>query len=449
MPKPARIFLSSPHIGPDELELVKEAFATNWIAPLGPHVDAFEQEFCAALTAPRLSVIREGREVLEKDQTAFPARQPPIINNSTLTTNNPAPITGYAPLHAAALSSGTAALHLALRMLGVQAGEEVFCSSLTFSASANPIAYERGRPVFIDSERTSWNMDPARLAEALADRARRGKLPKAVILVHLYGQSADLAAITALCAQYDVPLIEDAAEALGATYAPKSSVTRSQLSGSPGPNNQEPITNNSLTPGTRGVMGIFSFNGNKIITTSGGGMLVSADEALIKKARFLATQARDPAPHYQHSEIGFNYRMSNVLAAIGRGQLRVLPDRVAARRANCAFYQKAFADVPGIAFMPEAPWGRSTRWLTCILVDPQEFGADRETIRLALERENIEARPVWKPMHLQPVFAGCDRFGGDVAEDLFNRGLCLPSGSNLTPSDLERVAVAVCRCAGR
>ncbi len=376
MAKAPRIFLSSPHMGSDEFELVREAFATNWIAPLGPHVDAFEREFAALVGSP----------------------------------------------HAAALSSGTAALHLALRLLKLQAGEEVFCSTLTFSASANPIAYEGGRPVFIDSERASWNMDPNRLAEALANRAKIGRLPRAVILVHLYGQSADLESVAALCERYGVTLIEDAAEALGATYK-------------------------GITPGTRGRMGIFSFNGNKIITTSGGGMLVSADEALITQARFLATQARDPAPHYEHSQIGFNYRLSNVLAAIGRGQLHVLAERVNARRANCEFYQRAFADLPGIEFMPEAPWGRSSRWLTCVVIDPGKFGADREAVRLALGAENIEARPVWKPMHLQPVFAGCECFGGEVAEDLFNRGLCLPSGSNLTRADLERVAAVVRRCA--
>jgi dTDP-4-amino-4,6-dideoxygalactose transaminase len=363
-------------MGTDELELVREAFATNWIAPLGPHVDAFEREFAKRVGSP----------------------------------------------HAAALSSGTAALHLSLRLLGLKPGDEVFCSSLTFSASANPILYENARPVFIDCERASWNLDPARLAEALADRAEKGRLPRAVILVHLYGQSADLDAIAGLCDRYGVTLIEDAAEALGATYK-------------------------GISPGTRGRMGIYSFNGNKIITTSGGGMLVSGEGALIDKARFLATQARDPAPHYQHSELGFNYRLSNVLAAIGRGQLRVLAERVDARRANCEFYQRAFADLPGIEFMPEAPWGRSTRWLTCVLIDPKRFGADREALRVALAAENIEARPVWKPMHSQPIFAGCDAFGGEVAEDLFLRGLCLPSGSNLAVADLTRVVNTVRRCA--
>ena len=362
-------------MGSDEFELVRETFATNWIAPLGPNVDAFEREFATLVDSP----------------------------------------------FAAALSSGTAALHLSLRLLGVKPGEEVFCSTLTFSASANPIVYEGGQPVFIDCERTSWNMDPTRLADALADRKRKGRLPCAVVLVHLYGQSADIDAIEKLCLQYGVPLIEDAAEALGATYK-------------------------GIAPGTRGRMGIYSFNGNKIITTSGGGMLVSADAALVDKARFLATQARDPMPHYEHSEIGYNYRLSNVLAAIGRGQLRVLADRVNARRANCAFYKQAFAGLLGLEFMPEAPWGRSTRWLTCILIDSKKFGVDRETVRLTLEADNIEARPVWKPMHLQPVFAGCAAFGGEVAEDLFNRGLCLPSGSNLSPGDLERVANAVRRC---
>jgi dTDP-4-amino-4,6-dideoxygalactose transaminase len=375
--KSKRIYLSPPHLGTEELELVRDAFASNWIAPLGPHVDAFEREFAAAVGSP----------------------------------------------HAAALVSGTAALHLALRLVGLQPSGEVFCSTLTFVASANPIVYEGGRPVFIDCERASWNMDPARLAEALTDRARKNRLPRAVILAHVYGQSADLDEVVRLCDHYGVALIEDAAEALGADYK-------------------------GAVPGVRGRMGVFSFNGNKIITTSGGGMLVGAEGLVIDRARFLASQARERAPHYQHEEIGYNYRMSNVLAAIGRGQLRLLPARVEARRANCAFYQKAFADIPGIEFMPEAPWGRSSRWLTCVLIEPEKFGADRETVRLALEAENIEARPVWKPMHLQPMFSDCEAFGGAVAEDLFARGLCLPSGSSLTPEDLERVAAVVRGCAG-
>ena len=375
---PARIYLSSPHMGTAEFEFVREAFTTNWIAPVGPHVDAFEREFAAAVGSP----------------------------------------------HAAALASGTAALHLAMRLIRVKVGDEVMVSTLTFSASVNPILYEGGRPVFIDSERTSWNMDPQRLADALATRARKGCLPKAVILVHLYGQSADIDAVQALCDRYEVPLIEDAAEALGATYK-------------------------GIAPGTRGRMGIYSFNGNKIITTSSGGMLVSADAKLTEKARFMATQARDPAPHYQHSEIGYNYRLSNVLAGIGRGQLQVLADRVKARRANTEFYQKALADLPGLAFMPEAPWGRCTRWLTCITIDPVLAGTDHEKVRETLATQNIEARPVWKPMHQQPIFADYERVGGEVAEDLFKHGLCLPSGSNLTAADLERVATAVRGCWAR
>jgi dTDP-4-amino-4,6-dideoxygalactose transaminase len=296
------------------------------------------------------------------------------------------------------------------------------------------------------------------------------------VVVHLYGQCADLEPIAALCAQYGVPLIEDAAEALGAVYyggrQAEGGERRTEDGGqrtedrgqrtedggrraeaaSTGPTSEiRPPTSDlrppssGIAPGTVGRLGIFSFNGNKILTTSGGGMLVSQDEALIKKARFWATQSRDPAPHYQHSEIGYNYRLSNVLAGIGRGQLRVLEDRVNARRANCAYYERAFRDLPGIEFMPEAPWNRCTRWLTCVLVDPRAFGMDREAIRLALEAENIEARPVWKPMHLQPVFAECAKFGGAVAEDLFARGLCLPSGSNLTEVDLERVVGVVRR----
>jgi len=369
-----RVYLSSPHMGGDEQALVAEAFETNWIAPLGPHVDAFEREFAERVGAS----------------------------------------------HAAALGSGTAALHLALQLAGVGPGDEVFVSTLTFVASVNPIRYLGATPVFIDSDRESWNMDPTLLAEALEEAARAGRLPRAVVVVHLYGQSADLDPILAACDAHGVPLIEDAAEALGSTYRGRA-------------------------PGTLGQSGVFSFNGNKIITTSGGGMLVSEDGDLVARARHLATQARDPAPHYQHSEIGYNYRLSNVLAAIGRGQLRVLEERVEARRANFEFYREALADVRGIRFMPEADWGRHTRWLTCLTVDPAEFGADREAIRRALEEENIEARPVWKPMHLQPVFAECRSVGGAVAEDLFMHGLCLPSGSNLLPADRERVVEAIGR----
>ncbi|BAY07133.1 DegT/DnrJ/EryC1/StrS family aminotransferase [Calothrix sp. NIES-2098] len=369
-----QILLSTPHMGDRELEFVQEAFATNWIAPVGPHVDAFEQEFCQVTGA------------------------------------------GYA----AAVSSGTAAIHLALRLIGVESGDEVFCSTLTFAATANPIVYQGAKPVFIDSDRTSWNMNPDLLQAALEHRARIGKLPKAVVLVHLYGQSADIDPILKACDRYEIPLIEDAAEALGATYKGRH-------------------------PGTFGKIGIYSFNGNKIITTSGGGMLVSDDPDLVKKARFLATQARDPAPHYQHSEIGFNYRLSNVLAGIGRGQLQVLSDRVAARRRNFEIYQQALGKLPGIEFMPEASFGRATRWLTCLTINPQVFGADREQVRLALAAQQIEARPVWKPLHLQPVFANCEAIGGSVAEELFTQGLCLPSGSNLTDEDLERVINAIAK----
>ena len=371
---PPRIYLSPPYLNGQELPLVHEAFTSNWIAPLGPHVDAFEQEFCVAAG------------------TAY----------------------------AAALSSGTAALHLALRALRLSPGDEVICSTLTFSATVNPITYEGAVPIFVDSDDQTWNMSPALLQEAIRARRQMGKRVRAVIVVHLYGQSADVAPILAICRQHDVPLIEDAAEALGATYKGKA-------------------------PGSLGWCGIHSFNGNKIITTSGGGMLVSNDKDLIDKARHLATQARDPAPHYQHSEIGFNYRMSNVLAAIGRGQLKTLSERVSARRRNFSFYQEALRDLPGISFMPEASYGTCTRWLTCILINPVTSGVTREQVRLALERENIEARPVWKPMHRQPVFQGFPSFGGVVSERLFECGLCLPSGSDLTASELERVTSVIRR----
>ena len=371
-----RIYLSPPHLSGRELEYVHEAFASNWIAPLGPQVDAFERELAEVVGAG----------------------------------------------HAAALSSGTAAIHLALLLAGVGAGDEVLVSTLTFSASVNPIVYCGARPAFIDSEPASWNMDAGLLAETLDRRARAGRLPKAVVVVHLYGQSADLDPIVDACERHGVTLIEDAAEALGASY-------------------------HGRAPGTFGRMGVFSFNGNKVITTSGGGMLVSDDAGLIARARKLATQARDPAPHYEHSEIGYNYRLSNVLAAIGRGQLESLEERVAARRRNAEWYARAFRDVPGITIQPEASWGTHARWLSCVTIDPAEFGADREHVRQALEAENIESRPVWKPMHLQPVFAGYESIGGDVAADLFERGLCLPSGSSLTAAEHERVVEIVLGCA--
>jgi pyridoxal phosphate-dependent aminotransferase EpsN len=363
-----RIYLSPPHLSGREQEYLAEAFASNWIAPLGPQVEAFQEEFALAVGSR----------------------------------------------HALALSSGTAALHLALQLSGVGPGSEVLVSTLTFAASVNPILYLGGTPVFIDSERASWNMDPALLVAELERRARIGRLPAAVVLVHLYGQSADLDPILASCARFGVPLIEDAAEALGASYRGRAA-------------------------GTFGRAGVFSFNGNKIITTSGGGMLVSDDAQLVSHALKLATQARDPAPHYEHSEIGYNYRMSNVLAAIGRGQLSVLQDRVRARRRNFEFYANALNGMPGIQFMPEAAWGTHTRWLTTILVDPMEFGTDREQLRRRLEQDNIEARPLWKPMHLQPVFNGYQRVNGEVAEELFSLGLCLPSGSSMTLADLRRV----------
>lgn len=358
-----------------EQQFVQEAFDTNWIAPLGPHVDAFEREFAKLV----------GTE------------------------------------HAAALSSGTAAIHLALLLTNVKPGDEVLVSTLTFSASINPIIYVGAKPVFIDSDRESWNMDPNLLIATIERKVREGNKPKAVLPVHLYGQSADMDPILDICNRHGIPIIEDAAEALGATY--KGGI-----------------------PGTFGKAGIYSFNGNKIITTSGGGMLVSNDGDLITHARKLATQARDAAPHYEHSEIGYNYRMSNVLAGIGRGQLRVLEDRVQARRRNFQYYKQTIGDLPGIEFMPEPAWSRHTRWLTCLTVDPQKFGVDRETVRLALEEKNIEARPVWKPMHLQPIFAHYEYVGGDVAEQLFETGLCLPSGSNLLESDLQRVVQVVRDC---
>lgn len=375
----ARIFLSTPHLSGAEQANVEDALASNWIAPLGPHVEAFEREFAAVVGSQ----------------------------------------------HALALSSGTAAIHLGLIHLGVGPGDEVLVSDLTFSASVNPIVYQGARPVLVDSERTSWNIDPGLVDDTLRRKARAGKLPRAVIPVHLYGQSADLDPILRVCAEFGVPVLEDAAEALGASY-------------------------HNRAPGAVGNAGAYSLNGNKIITTSGGGMLVSDDEQLIAHARKLATQARDPAPFYQHSEIGFNYRLSNILAAIGRAQLTVLEDRVQARRRNADHYRKAVDGLPGITLQPEAPWGRHTRWLTVITVDPAEAGVDREGIRLALEAENIEARPVWKPMHLQPVFAKCEVIGGSASQEFFDHGLCLPSGSNLTEADLNLVCDVIGRTvAGR
>lgn len=370
-----RIYLSAPHLGGEELGFVQDAFASNYIAPIGPQVDAFEQEFAD----------RVGSR------------------------------------HATAVSSGTAALHLLLRYAGVGVGDEVICSTLTFVASVNPIVYLGGMPVFIDSDCTSWNMNPEILATELEKRSGENRLPKAVVLVHLYGQSADIDPIKKVCNRFNVVLLEDAAEALGANYKGQA-------------------------PGTFGLAGFYSFNGNKIITTSGGGMIVSDNEDLIRKVKFWATQAKDNAVHYEHSEIGYNYRMSNVLAAIGRGQLQVLKKRVAQKRAIFDFYQKHLEHLPGISFMPEADYGMATRWLTCLTIDPSQFGTNRDAVRLALERENIEARPVWKPMHMQPVFSNCTVVGGSVAERLFATGLCLPSGTALNDSDLQRIVDIVTRC---
>ena len=368
-----RIYLSPPHVFGAEQSLVADAFESNWIAPLGPHVDAFEKEFEGVVDVP----------------------------------------------HAVALSSGTAALHLAMELLGVSARDHVICSSLTFSASANPIRYQGATPVFVDSDKT-WTMDANLLEDALKSGDAAGRRAKAVIAVDLYGQCADYQPILELCGRYGVPLVEDAAEALGATYKGRPS-------------------------GGFGRLGVFSFNGNKIITTSGGGMLVSHEKALVDRARFLATQARDPAPHYEHSCIGYNYRLSNVLAAIGRGQLKTLAQRVAMRRRIFERYVEGLGDLPGVEFMPEAPYGRPTRWLTCLTISPEVCGADRESVRLALEAENIEGRPVWKPMHMQPVFAGTRVFGGAVSERLFRDGLCLPSGSSLSPDEQDRVISIVRR----
>lgn len=363
-----RIYLSPPHMSGKELDYIHDAFASNWIAPVGPHVDAFEKEFCDLTGAP----------------------------------------------YAAAISSGTAALHLALILAGIQQGDEVACSTFTFAGSAFPVVYCGAHPVFIDSEPQSWNMDPVLLAQAIEERKKKGNRIKAVVVVHLYGQSANLDDILEICNRNDVTLIEDAAESLGASY--KGTAT-----------------------GTLGKIGIFSFNGNKIVTTSGGGMLVSADKDLVDRARFLATQARDPAPHYEHSSVGYNYRMSNILAGIGRAQLGVLRDRVAAKRRIFDFYKTQLAGIDGFEFMPEPAWGVSNRWLTCCTIDAAHAGVSANDIRLQLESENIESRPLWKPMHLQPVFSKASAYVNGVSEKFFANGLCLPSGTSMTDADLERV----------
>ncbi len=399
--KPDRIFLSPPHMSGYEQHYIDEAFESNYIAPLGPQVDAFEREFS------------------EK--------------------------TGIS--HALALSSGTAAMHLALCELGVMVGDEVIISTLTFIGSVSPVTFLGAKPVFIDADYKTWNMDPDLLAREINACAHRSRLPKAVVPTDLYGQCADLDRILEICTPYAIPVIADAAEALGATYKGRGA-------------------------GAGAKAAIFSFNGNKIITTSGGGMLTSEDEEFIAKARFLSQQARDYAPHYEHSQIGFNYRMSNVLAAIGRGQLRILDERIRVKRQIFSKYKACLQDIDGIEFMPEAPYGESNRWLTVILISPEKFGTDRETVRMALEAENIEARPVWKPMHIQPVFncrpnrQGARRLGnfdiktekkqkmrysarsvgGSIAEDLFKRGLCLPSGTAMTDEDIQRVVSVILKC---
>lgn len=370
-----RIFLSPPHVSEVERDLLIEAFDSNWIAPLGPMVDAFERELAA-----RVGVSQ-----------------------------------------AAALSSGTAGLHLLLQTFGVGAGDHVLVSTFTFAATANAVAYCNATPVFVDSEERSWNLDPDLLADALKDLDRRGRRPKALVVVDLYGQCADYAPILQVASDWEIPVVEDAAEALGAFY-----------SGQPA--------------GSFGRAGVFSFNGNKIITASAGGMVVSRDADLIKRLRYLSTQARQPAPHYEHTEVGYNYRLSNLLAAVGRGQLKSLDAKILARKRNREFYEKTLCTLPGVSFIPIPQWSQPNYWLTCILVDPALAGTDRERIRLALEAENIESRPLWKPMHQQPVFKSFPTYSRGVSDALFKNGLCLPSGSGMTESELTRVAEVISSC---
>lgn len=365
-----RVWLSSPHLGDEEAAFVEEAFRTNWIAPLGPHVDAFERELAAHVGVG----------------------------------------------HAAALSSGTAAIHLGLILLGVKAGDTVFCSSLTFVGSCNPILYCGARPVFIDSEPATWNMSPAALERAFEWAQRENRLPRCVVIVNLYGQSADMDALRPICDRYGVPILEDAAESLGAHYKDQAS-------------------------GSFGRVAVYSFNGNKIITTSGGGMLVADDPDIVVRARKLATQAREPTAHYEHVEVGYNYRMSNVLAGIGRGQLKVLAQRVAQRRRVFERYRDALHDLPAVQWMPEPTGYHSTRWLTCFMLKGADAAMRCQAVMRSLERHSIEARPVWKPMHLQPLFAGAPYFphDDDVSARFFTAGMCLPSGSNLSEEQQDRV----------
>ena len=370
-----RILLSVPHMGGAEQGYVREAFVSNWLSTVGPNITAFEQKFTNRIGLP-----------------------------------------------AAALASGTAAIHLGLRLLGIGPGDEVFCSTLTFAASCNPIRYLGAEPVFLDSDYATWNLDPNILEDALHQRANRNKLPRALVVVHLYGQCSNMEPILSVCQRYGVPVLEDAAEALGATHAKRQA-------------------------GTLGDLGVFSFNGNKIITTTGGGMLVSRNAAWIEKARFWAQQARDPGLAYEHSELGYNYRMSNVLAGIGLGQLEVLDERIEQRRRIAFQYRDAFADLPGIQLMPQAPYGVHTNWLSCFLIDENTFGCSRDGLIRALEEGDVESRPVWKPMHLQPLYTSCECYGGEVAQDLFRRGICLPSASSLTSDDQQHVIDVVRRSA--
>jgi dTDP-4-amino-4,6-dideoxygalactose transaminase len=364
-----KIWMSSPHMGGTEQQFVKDAFDTNWIAPLGPNVNGFEQD-------------------LEL-----------FLNHNC---------------HVAALSSGTAGLHLGLVLLGVKAGDEVICQSMTFSATANPISYVGAIPVFVDSEQETWNMSPELLETAIKDRLKQGKKPRAIIPVHLYGMPAKMEELMEVARRYEIPVLEDAAEALGSSIDGRKC-------------------------GSFGDIGVLSFNGNKIITTSGGGALVSQHEKVVKDARFLATQARDEAPHYQHSQIGYNYRMSNLCAGVGRGQMEVLAKRIEQRRTIYNKYVAHLSGKAGISLLNEPKGYFSNRWLSTILIDPAAAGFSREDLRLAFEKENIESRPLWKPMHMQPVFAGCKFYGDGTSEKLFEQGLCLPSGSNLSDEDLGRV----------
>jgi dTDP-4-amino-4,6-dideoxygalactose transaminase len=368
----ARLFLSPPHMSGKEQEFIRQAFESNYIALLGPMVEAFERELAEELKVS----------------------------------------------HVLSTASGTAAIHLALRCLDIQPGDEVWASTLTFIGSIAPVMYERARPVFIDADPNTWTLDPALLSEALDTAARKNELPKAILPTDLYGQSCDLDVIVETAERYGIPVICDSAEAMGTVYRGRKA-------------------------GSGALMAAYSFNGNKVITTSGGGALTSADEKLIQRARYLSTQAREPVVHYEHKEVGYNYRMSNILAAIGRAQLSVLADRVARRRQIFQQYVDGLGDLPGISFMPEASYGRHSRWLSVILIDAAQFGADYEAVRLALEGHNIESRPVWKPMHRQPVFSGARTIGGAVADSFYASGLCLPSGTGMSQSDQDRVIAIV------